>query len=205
MSKTVVCAHCQHTYNKHMSSCPFCGGENPKEAKVNTTPRCPRCNRPLETVDYRGTRLDLCPECSGLWLATGEFEQLTSERDVYADETIPHGYRKKPPPKEEGYLPCPLCSALMTRRNFKALSGVLIDICGHHGVWLDAGELEQIRCFIAKGGLQAYQDKRIAANAAKVRSIADSLSGTEFTQWFIHHWNLKHMLKEGILPRKKTI
>ena len=122
MSETVVCVHCQHAYNRHMLSCPFCGGENPKEATVNPTPQCPRCNRPLETVDYRGTRLELCPECSGLWLVTDEFEQLTSERDVYTDETIPHGYRKKPPPREEGYLPCPLCNTLMTRKNFKALS-----------------------------------------------------------------------------------
>jgi Zn-finger nucleic acid-binding protein len=40
----------------------------------------------------------------------------------------------------------------MQRRNFRKSSGVILDICRGHGVWLDADELEQIAGFLLAGG-----------------------------------------------------
>ena len=40
----------------------------------------------------------------------------------------------------------------MLRRNFRKSSGVILDVCGEHGTWLDADELEQITGFILSGG-----------------------------------------------------
>jgi Zn-finger nucleic acid-binding protein len=40
----------------------------------------------------------------------------------------------------------------MQRRNFRKKSGVIIDSCPSHGIWLDADELEQIAGFILSGG-----------------------------------------------------
>jgi hypothetical protein len=40
----------------------------------------------------------------------------------------------------------------MLRRNFRKSSGVILDVCGEHGSWLDADELEQITGFILSGG-----------------------------------------------------
>jgi Zn-finger nucleic acid-binding protein len=51
---------------------------------------------------------------------------------------------------------------MMSRRNFKSISGVLIDSCLHCGVWLDKGELQSIRNFVASGGLDKAQDKKLA-------------------------------------------
>jgi uncharacterized protein len=41
---------------------------------------CPRCDRPMATVDYdaAGLRLDCCPVCRGIWLDPGEFQALVS-------------------------------------------------------------------------------------------------------------------------------
>ena len=201
----ISCSHCLRTYHQDLPECPFCGGENPRLETVSRSLRCPRCKASLERRVYRDEGLEVCPECAGFWMDTEEFHNLSSERDVYNDDTIPHRFRRSPVRAEDGYLPCPVCGDLMTRKNFKTISGVLIDLCRRHGVWLDAGELDQIRCFIASGGLQEYRDKRIEANQEKIEAMADKLSGVEFTQWFLNRWKLKYMLKEGILPKKKTM
>lgn len=45
------------------------------------------------------------------------------------------------------YLPCPLCSVLMNRKNFGDRSGIVVDVCKAHGVWLDRGELDALIAF----------------------------------------------------------
>jgi Zn-finger nucleic acid-binding protein len=51
------------------------------------------------------------------------------------------------------YLPCPVCSELMSRRNFGYSSGVIVDVCLSDGVWFDDGELAQVIAFCASGEL----------------------------------------------------
>ena len=191
--ETVTCACCGRTFNGRMRNCPYCGGEN-KNEPVRRTPVCPNCACDMVRYEYRGNDLDMCPECSGLWLDRREFRRLTSERDVYADESIPYEYRRKPLPEEIAYLKCPVCDTLMVRRNFKKISGVIIDVCRFHGVWLDAGELQQIRSFIANGGLNEYQDREIFMNKEAVVALDTRLSDVEFMQKLLHHWKFKRWI-----------
>lgn len=197
MPQTIQCVHCGKRFNKRMRHCPHCGGEHKKKITVQEA-RCPRCNYPLEIHRYAETELDICPKCSGLWLDTDEFNRLTLERNVYADETIPYEYSRKPLPQEKEYLPCVRCGSLMFRKNFKRISGVLIDVCGDHGIWLDAGELEQIRLFIANGGLEKYRDRQIMRNKEEIESLARRLKHVEFTQKVLHFWNIKYWLFKNI-------
>jgi Zn-finger nucleic acid-binding protein len=46
-----------------------------------------------------------------------------------------------------------VCGELMVRRNFGETSGVVVDVCSPHGVWLDRGELGQLLEFCATGEL----------------------------------------------------
>jgi Zn-finger nucleic acid-binding protein len=39
----------------------------------------------------------------------------------------------------------------MARRNFKDRSGVIVDVCTAHGVWLDRGELDALLRFASSG------------------------------------------------------
>jgi len=49
------------------------------------------------------------------------------------------------------YIPCLACGQLMVRRQFRRgtrMSGVIVDSCRDHGVWLDHDELERIVAFL---------------------------------------------------------
>jgi Zn-finger nucleic acid-binding protein len=85
----------------------------------------------------------------------------------------------------------------MVRRNFRRISGVLIDVCRDHGVWLDAGELEQIRCFIANGGLDKSQDREIQKNSIEIARVAGEVNDLNMVFKTLHRWNLPRILFQG--------
>ena len=51
------------------------------------------------------------------------------------------------------YRKCPVCGDMMTRKNFRESSGIVIDICSAHGIWFDQGELAMVFEFAATGAL----------------------------------------------------
>jgi len=196
MGKTVSCSYCGKDFSAKMKLCPFCGGEHKKAVSVKT-PLCPRCRRPLEPHSYRSEHLDRCPECSGIWLDTDEFRHLTSSKDVYNDPAVPESYMKKPLKDSAIYIPCVRCGSLMNRMMFRKISGVIIDICSDHGVWLDDGELQRIRCFIADGGLEKYMeylDNRISKNHRDIRKLAGDTDNLRFMQRMLHLYKPKYWL-----------
>ncbi|MEK6777527.1 MAG: zf-TFIIB domain-containing protein [bacterium] len=193
MPKTKKCRHCKKDVNIKYTVCPLCGGDIPEKAD-SLPPECPRCKKPLEPLIMDEDEYDLCPECGGLWLDRLEFHRATRESTVYREVTIKKEYMREPSKDSAGYIPCVRCGKLMIRENFGKISGVLIDQCGKHGVWLDGGELEKIRHFIADGGLEKSQDREIEKNRAKLKEIAQTVQETAFTQRLIHFWNPKRWL-----------
>jgi Zn-finger nucleic acid-binding protein len=195
-AETVACPHCGKSVNQRIRNCPFCGGEIVRQV-ARREPVCPRCGCGVENFDYREARIGKCPRCAGLWLANQDFELLTSERDVYRDDAAPTRFVREPPPLEAGLLACPCCDQRMNRFNFKSISGVMIDWCRDCGWWLDAGELEQVRAFIAAGGLEKAQDREIARNREGIEVLASRVGDLEFMQKVIHRWNPKRWLFDG--------
>jgi Zn-finger nucleic acid-binding protein len=151
----------------------------------------------LEENEYRGSIIDICPECAGLWFDAEEFGYHASERDTFTDPTIPRVYLKHPLEEKKSYLKCVRCEAVMVRRNFRKISGVLIDICRDHGVWLDAGELEQIRCFIANGGLNKSQDRQISTNSDTLSKLASEITDLNTLFKTLNKWDVKRILLQG--------
>lgn len=190
------CRHCGKTLNAKLRYCPHCGGDNRKPPSV-AEPRCPKCACGLEEAGYRGSTIDICPRCSGLWLDIDEFLFHTTERDTFSDPDIPRQYARKPLPGKSTYLRCVRCNAVMARKNFRRISGVLVDICRDHGVWLDAGELEQIRSFIASGGLDRSQDKAIIANRDAISKVASETKDLKTVFKTINKFDLKRILLQG--------
>jgi Zn-finger nucleic acid-binding protein len=58
------------------------------------------------------------------------------------------------------YIKCPICSKLMNRVNFGTKSGVIVDRCKEHGVWLDGGELRHLFEWMKAGGKLLQQERQ---------------------------------------------
>ena len=199
---TSICTACEHRVNGITKQCPMCGGSMKIQTHANVhgydatdsqVRSCPRCQIPLKINQFNQYQLDSCQQCKGVWLEPEKFQLLTSEFDVYRDPNADPVYQRQSMPKAEGYLPCAHCQKLMTRHNFKAISGVIIDTCNRCGVWLDHQELEQIRSFVASGGLDKAQDRKIAKQASELEALDDRVSDVELMNKLLHKWNYKRI------------
>lgn len=174
----------------------MCNGSM-KIQRPSTVKNCPRCKTTLEVHHYRNLELDKCIQCEGLWIEPEKFSVLTSEFDVYRDDTSDPNYSRPGLPAAENYLPCPNCQNVMSRRNFKAISGVLIDACIHCGVWLDKDELQHIRNFIASGGLDKSQDRQLTKQQLDIEELEDRVSDLELMEKMINKFDLKRIFFRG--------
>lgn len=190
------CIHCQHTVNGTCRVCPMCGGTMKKEVE-NKNRQCPRCREALVISTFNKYQLDNCPSCKGLWVEPNKFKILTSEFDVYRDDNSDPDFQRAPIPKAEGYLPCACCNKLMTRQNFKSISGVIIDLCIACGIWLDKGELKQIRQFVASGGLDKAQDRQLDNHSQQIQALDDRVSDVELMNKMLNKYSLKRIFFNG--------
>jgi Zn-finger nucleic acid-binding protein len=92
-----------------------------------------------------------CRSCNGLWIPKETLEPLV-ERGAALTPAAAGGDRPQRLSGDVRYLKCPECDGLMARRNYGRVSGVIIDSCPSHGIWLDGGELAALRRFVASGG-----------------------------------------------------
>jgi len=196
MSEKKTCNHCGKTIHARFAVCPLCGGRI-VDTPDPRPPVCPRCRTPLAPHVQDNEEVDLCPRCGGLWLDRGEFKRVTRESAVYRDAAVDQEFVRSPPGDPLQYVPCVRCGEIMNRKNFARISGVIIDECARHGVWLDAGEMEKIRLFIADGGLEQAQDRRIEANRTELKSLAGKLDQVAFSHKLLHFWNVKRWLFGG--------
>lgn len=188
-----TCSRCGKEFNTGMRDCPFCG--QPRSAEVTRErPVCPRCALPLEPKPFRGQPVDVCPGCEGVWLDTDEFEILTSERDVFTDDTLPRHFERKALQGDLAYLECVRCGRIMNRRNFRTISGIVIDVCPDHGVWLDRDELTDLRTFIATGGLEKAIRREALRDRMDLQSLATRVDNLEFLQKLLHFRDLKYWI-----------
>ncbi len=166
-----VCPKCFARVSDRARFCHHCGGMlAPEQAPGNETSLvCPACgeNRHLRSRMVADVAVLECPACAGLWLGNAAFSQLANRALGRAENVAPV---LSPPwpvanrePTQEGpwrYRNCPECGTLMNRRNYGPGSGVIIDVCRQHGLWLDAEELPAILNWIRRGGqVQSQQDR----------------------------------------------
>lgn len=122
---------------------------------TTTTRTCPSCNADLDVIAHEGVDVDRCPAGHGIWLDKGELRAvvLSEAADRPAGEelaaldaaALDHGQGLLAE-AARGIRNCPVCSGPMKITEY-AGSGVAIDECRLHGVWLDDGELERIEAY----------------------------------------------------------
>lgn len=141
---------------------------------------CPRCNCKLLTIDLSGNEtflIERCEQCFGLFFDLGELEDYLCLADPRTPEInhnslnilINENYHKDYP---VGYIKCPVCKDLMNRVNYGKKSGVVVNKCSLHGIWLDRGFLNHLIGWARAGGfeldkIQKDDDKRKEFEAQK--------------------------------------
>jgi Zn-finger nucleic acid-binding protein len=173
------CNSCSAPLPANTNRCTYCGTRNDVDLHawqnhaVQQSPSerlCPECNKTLQTIDLKikgGFYIEHCPECFGLFFDPGEIEQLL---DHSVSNVFQVNYkhllninRDRFQQRKIKYIRCPVCQVLMNRVNFGRKSGVVIDQCINHGVWLDSGELIHLMEWKKAGG-QILHRRNIKTN-----------------------------------------
>jgi len=161
------CKFCSAPLPKQGLTCNYCNKLNPLNQKVIdenresiTSPSkhiCPLCHIGLENISNKTLSLEYCSKCDGVLIEEEEFEKLIEYKINPNNQINPHYLRfiqdhPRDKRKKSQFQNCPVCHELMSVINYKKSSGVLLDICEEHGIWLDGGELRQIIDWYGVGG-----------------------------------------------------
>jgi len=167
VSSLATCKHCSAPLPSKSIICDYCGVRNDIDLKKKNIglklPKskrtCPDCMTYLDSVDVgKNSRfiIEQCERCFGLFFDNHELERLLEQsvsKSYFVDHHKLHSLLQHPLHKDVIlYRKCPQCSKIMQRKNHLGRSGVIVDACVEHGVWLDAGELKQIQEWTALGG-----------------------------------------------------
>lgn len=171
------CSSCSAPLSGPSTICEYCGRRNDvdlrgihkyTQVKPDSERSCPRCNVPLHTINLKKDDrfyIERCNQCMGLFFDPNELEALL-------DDSVSHVFnidlkRLDTITKElyfnddehRLYIKCPVCSEFMKRTNFGTKSGVIIDRCPKHGIWLDGGELKRLLEWKKAGGQMLHEQR----------------------------------------------
>jgi len=178
---TIVCPYCKTRQDVDLTGIHRYTTEVPESDRI-----CPRCDVPMPTIDIKlegRFLIERCTSCMGMFFDLGELETVLSKSvdnvfhiDYQLLEALKNAKRHDDFPVT--YIKCPDCRKLMNRLNFGAQSGVIIDKCRDHGIWLDGGELRQLMEWSKAGGQLHHQQnqeelKRLKEYDNKYRSEFD--------------------------------
>jgi len=179
------CINCSAPLPLHTTICEYCNSRNDVDLKgiheyTITKPEadriCPACNIPMQTINIAGVGkyyIERCDRCMGLFFDPGEIEALMDE-SVSNVFSIDHkGLNRiiedrSGQPLKVKYVKCPVCLTIMNRVNFGKRSGVVVDRCKGHGIWLDAGQLKQLMEWRKAGGRLLHDKRDEEAKAKKI-------------------------------------
>jgi Zn-finger nucleic acid-binding protein len=156
-----VCPNCLARVSDRARYCHHCAALLIAEAVAGdeTALCCPVCGPEylLTSRHVRDTRIQVmeCQKCGGFWIGLETFDMLLDREAQRPQSAAPAASPPLAPPARSPYRPCAVCGELMVRRNFGRSSGVIVDLCGSHGIWFDAQELAHVLRWIRSGNLEA--------------------------------------------------
>ena len=168
------CPSCAAPIPTHGVVCSYCGQRLDVDLKGlgqscsdsdNEDLHCPDCDTTLQSLligsetDNYGEEINVCrcSGCLGLFIRRETLDLILRIKVLQPSEvnyqlltnleqwnhSMSKGWK---------YRPCPKCRTLMNRKLHGRRSGVIIDSCRDHGIWLDAGELRQLMEWTRAGG-----------------------------------------------------
>jgi Zn-finger nucleic acid-binding protein len=165
--------------------CDYCGSRNnvdlgpfkPLNVRPNQLRPCPVCHTNMSTIDV-GTKvpflIERCESCYGLFFDKEELEtmiEMSVKGGRNVDLKLLNELTENPRYVDViVYRRCPECRKHMQRKNYGRRSGVIMDVCSEHGVWLDPGELKHIMEWVKAGGLKKQEEDQESRSHYNVRS-----------------------------------
>src|SRR5262245_35882004 len=181
-----VCPHCHGRMAADAKFCMSCGAEVAPQAfaAAPVGAHCPRCAGALRTRSLTSASVIECGACGGLWLDPKDFDRICERADQ--QQLALRQLAERPSPEraadagEVRYLECIRCRDRMIRRNFGGSSGIILDVCRDHGVWLDHSEMEKVLGFVRAGGLARAREREVErlkdeADRAVARRMAPAM------------------------------
>ena len=169
------CAVCFALSPRDAERCVRCGALLPAEKLKPAKGSCPDCRQPLVARTAGVVGYSECARCGGLFLGQEAFAAVTKDADTRvkarAFDALPLTAAKPEPGFH--YRSCPVCHKLMNRSNYGRGSGVIVDVCGPHGVFFDRGELTKIVDFIEKGGWDQVRKRERTRMIEQVSALED--------------------------------
>jgi len=156
-----------------MTFCPFCGVRQDVDLRQihyrdlgeDQSLACPDCVAPLHILEMDtqpALRIERCPTCFGMLFNPGELEAALESQThplVWLDppqlEQIASDYGHQ---AATTYRRCPMCPGRMGHLNFGGRSGVILDLCPTHGVWVKGSQLRRLAEWWRAGGKLIFQN-----------------------------------------------
>lgn len=193
------CTNCSAPLPQGSIKCNYCGSRNDTDLKgvhyfttheLESERICPRCNIQLRTIDLNINGkflIERCDECLGLFFDPNELEALleATVANVFTiNKSQLQAVRESRTAGEQGafYIKCPVCSSIMNRVNFGTNSGVIIDRCKQHGVWLDGGELKNLFEWMKAGGKLLQLEREEEKRKTEIRELEQEKRRLESTR-----------------------
>jgi Zn-finger nucleic acid-binding protein len=171
------CSNCSAPLPSNSIICEYCKTRNDTDlneihryttSRIDSARICPRCDIRLKTIDLRINDtflIERCDKCLGLFFDPGELEALLESTvsnvfDINRHKLDDINNHMAPSAVSAAYIKCPVCSKLMNRINFGTKSGVIVDRCRDHGVWLDGGELRHLFEWMKAGGKLLSRERK---------------------------------------------
>jgi Zn-finger nucleic acid-binding protein len=105
--------------------------------------RCPKCRADMEQINHKGTEIDRCTICSGIWFDAGEIDILQDKQAAAAIDTGDARIGKQSNAMDD--YQCPRCSGAMVKVVDPKQTHIWYETCSAcHGSYLDAGELRDL-------------------------------------------------------------
>lgn len=130
--------------------------------------KCPACDNQLEQRKIGEISVDVCNNgCGGIWFDHHELKQVDEQHEGIGEGLL-HIKRNPEISVDFGKIrPCPRCDDVLMMKHYMSVNQkVEVDECANcGGIWLDAGELGQIRSeFHTEADREAAAKKYFAEN-----------------------------------------
>jgi Zn-finger nucleic acid-binding protein len=174
----MLCPGCWARIEEDSRHCRACGIEIRPQAlpPIPAGRRCPRCAGELRIHVLERDELIECAGCTGVWVPEATFARLEADARTRTSSGEPHGdvAATRMVEAKVRYIPCLACGELMLRKQFVRAgraSGVIVDQCKDHGLWLDPSELERVLAFVRQearraGGALTLTERAVPANGS---------------------------------------